>query len=427
MMKLKTIGWCCVVPVIWELLIISELGWEYLEYHYGAVGAIALFLQPLLLFFISLPIAKYIIRKQREREQKQEEQMEREQKQRKLAEEQKRAALEEAYAEISDIWDYRDKTMLAVTSSSSEELGYISYVKLKHTNSKSTPWTISLNTALSEGVGALGDEFKAKKSGNSLVGVNGDQIAIMSKGKLTIGDNVLYFDLENNHVKRVKGLIAQMLSKKKMEMVRLEHLEAGADVIDALPKFHFSFNKNGIMCDEINYPKKHLEDFFNKNNGGEHLFQNKIFYEDYCKNKGLYPFDAFQEVEFKRYMSELGMRALKSGYSCKTDFELTEWQVSIDCGIENLFKSFRTYVDNKTLDVVPYAFNEDSILFKHKLYAPKKNKSMVLRDMAIALMLESRADEEPIYTISKIDDGRIFININGEHFVSIENELSRKS
>ena len=332
-----------------------------------------------------------------------------------------------AYKEISDIWEYGNRTMLAVLCSEEEDGGIIYYLSVNYSRVNETPWIISINSAREEqGFGLSKHEFKAKRSGNNLVGINGDDIAVLSKGKLTLGDEVLYFDLENNLVKKIKDLMELLLTKKTIETVRVEHLKAGAGIIDALPKFHFSFNENGIMCDEINYPKKHLEDFFERNNGGEQLFQNKIFYEEYCKNKGLYSFDAFHEVDFNRYMRDLKMRALKSGYSCKTDFELSEWQVSINCGVESLFKSFRTYVDNKTLDVVPCAFDEDSILFKHKLYAPRKNKSMMFRDLAIALMVKSLANEDPTYAISKKDDGRIFIDINGEQFISIENELSSK-
>ena len=344
-----------------------------------------------------------------------------------IRKEEKKVEVSKAYDSISDIWEYGNRTMLAVLCSEEEEGGIIYYLSVNYSRVNETPWIISINSAREEqGFGLSKHEFKAKRSGNNLVGINGDDIAVLSKGKLTLGDEVLYFDLENNLVKKIKDLMELLLTKKTIETVRVEHLKAGAGIIDALPKFHFSFNENGIMCDEINYPKKHLEDFFERNNGGEQLFQNKIFYEEYCKNKGLYTFDAFHEIDFNRYMRDLKMRALKSGYSCKTDFELSEWQVSINSGVESLFKSFRTYVDNKTLDVVPCAFDEDSILFKHKLYAPRKNKSMMFRDLAIALMVKSLANEDPTYAISKKDDGRIFIDINGEQFISIENELSSK-
>lgn len=243
----------------------------------------------------------------------------------------------------------------------------------------------------------------------------------MTKGQLTFDDSMFLFDTKSEHVREISELMKELLNGKKIETVRLEHLEAaGEDAIDALPKFHFSFTKDGIKCDEINYPQKHLEAFFEKNNGGEHIFQNKIFYTEYCKNKGLYNFGTFDEKEFEDYMREMGMQAVKSGYVCKTDFELAEWQVSLRFGVEKLFKTFKSYVDKKTLDVAPFMFKDGSIHFKHKTYSLKNKESMMFFDLAIASMIRERADNEPSYFISKTDDGDIIISIDGENFVSLK-------
>lgn len=326
-----------------------------------------------------------------------------------------------AYQEISDIWEYGNRTMLAVLCSEKLDGGTIHYLSVNYSRVNETPWNISINSAQAEqGFELYRREFKAKRSGNSLVGINGDEIAVMSRGKLTIGDMVLYYDLENCYVKKIKGLMEQLLTKKTIEMVRIEHLKAGEEIIDALPRFHFSVNENGIMCDEINYPQKHLEDFFERNNGGNQIFQNKIFYVDYCKNNGLYDFSVFEERDFLEYMREMHMQAIKSGYSCYTDFQLSEWQVSIKHGVERLFKSFKSYVDKKTLDVVPTSFAENTIYFEHKLYSPKKNEKMLFHNLAIASMIEERTEKNPSYFISRTDDGKILINIDGDTFVSVK-------
>lgn len=332
-----------------------------------------------------------------------------------------------AYQEISDIWEYGNKTILAVHYYKTLKRGVIYNLRVDYSGDNETPWVISYN--MKNVFDYNPHEFKAKRSGNSLVGIEDDKIAVMSEGKLTIGDKVLFFDLENNYVKKVKELMEQLLAKRKIEMIKFEHLKVAEtkDIVDALPKYHFSFSEDGIMCDEINYPEKHLEDFFEKNNGGEHIFQNKIFYIDYCQYNYLYHFDWSQREELKKYMHEKAMQALHSGYSCKTDFELEEWQVAIKLGLENLFKSIKTYVDNKTLDVVPCEFNENGILFHHKMHALKKCKSMNQCDLAVSLMVESRKDEEPKYSIIKTDDGKIAISINGEKFISVDSVLPSNS
>lgn len=337
--------------------------------------------------------------------------------------EQQKAEAKKAYEEISDIWEYGEKTMLAVAASKLEEIGIgggIYYVKLKYTNNNSTPWVITIN----DPTGDINSDFKVQRKGNSLIGtLKNDKIIIMTKGQLTLDDSIFLFDTKSEHVREISELMKELLNGKKIETVRLEHLKAaGEDAIDALPKFHFSFTKDGIKCDEINYPKKHLEAFFEKNNGGEHIFQNKIFYTEYCKNKGLYHFGTFDESDFEDYMRELDMQAVKSGYVCKTDFELAEWQVSLRFGVEKLFKTFKSYVDKKTLDVAPFMFKDGSIHFKHKTYSLKNKESMMFFDMAIASMIRERADNEPLYFISKTEDGDIIINIDDENFVSLANK-----
>lgn len=332
---------------------------------------------------------------------------------------QKKAETAKAFAEISDIWEYGEKAMIAVAphqSGKSEIGGIIYYVKLKNTNSNSTPWIITIYTP-----DGLSEDFKAKRKDNTLVGLKNDKVVVMTKEQLTINGKILFFSAKNEYVTTISGLMKELLNGKKNETVRLEHLKvAGEDAIDTLPKFHISLTKDGLKCDEINYPQKHLEDFFQKSNGKEHVFQNKVFYMDYCRNKGLYDFSVFEERDFLQYMREMHMQAIKSGYSCYTDFQLSEWQVSIRHGVEKLFKSFKSYVDKKTLDVVPFAFEGNAIYLQHKHYPPKNNETMLFHNLAIALMEEERKDIRPSYFISKTDDGKILINIDGDAFLSVK-------
>lgn len=334
------------------------------------------------------------------------------------------------YEEIFDIWQYGEKKMLAVSQPQSGEIGLIHYVKLSYTNIDSTnPWVITIETP---GVFSTdfksSTDFKAKRKGNTLVGLKDDDIAIMKEGQLTINDEILYFSTENETVKNVSGLMKELLNGEKIETVRYQHLKAASeDVIDALPKFSFYFSEDGIKCDEINYPQKHLEDFFEKNKRGEYIFQNKVFYVEYCEKNGLYNFDAFQERQFLQYMHEM---AIKSEYQCKTDFELSEWQNAIGrFGVLELFEIFKSYVDKKTLDVVPYAFafEENCIYFRHKSYSPIKNETMLFYNIAIASMMGERIDKikedkGPLYSISKTEGGITLINIDSEVFVCIKKE-----
>ena len=93
------------------------------------------------------------------------------------------------YEEISDIWEYGEKAMLAVVPSQSDETrGTIHYVELKCTNIDSTPWIITISN--SDG---LSEEFKATRKGNTFIGLKDEKIAIMKKGQLIIDDKIFYF------------------------------------------------------------------------------------------------------------------------------------------------------------------------------------------------------------------------------------------
>ena len=418
-MNFRKILWCSLVPIIIFVELMYNQGWKHIVYLHGETIAFIMFFSPLPLFIINIIIAIKVSKRRELKEKEEKERMLKIQAELTAKKEQKKAEAKKAYEEISDIWEYGEKTVLAVTASQSEQIrGGIYYLKLKYTNNNSTPWVITINVP----TGDVKSDFKLQRKGNSLIGtLKNDKIIVMTKGQLTIDDSIFIFDTKSELVREISELMKELLNGKKIETVQLEHLEAaGEDAIDTLPKFHFSFSKDGIKCDEINYPKRHLEAFFEKNNGGEHIFQNKIFYTEYCKNKGLYHFGAFDERDFENYMREMNMQALKSGYVCKTDFELAEWQVSLRFGVEKLFKTFKSYVDKKTLDVAPYLYNNGSIHFKHKTYPLSNKESMMFFDIAIASMIRERNDKEPSYFISKTDDGDIIINIDGENFVSLK-------
>ena len=326
-MNFRKILWCSLVPIIIFVELMYNQGWKHIFYLHGETIAFIMFFSPLPLFIINIIIAIKVSKRRELKEKEEKERMLKIQAELTAKKEQKKAEAKKAYEEISDIWEYGEKTVLAVTASQSEQIrGGIYYLKLKYTNNNSTPWVITINVP----TGDVKSDFKLQRKGNSLIGtLKNDKIIVMTKGQLTIDDSIFIFDTKSELVREISELMKELLNGKKIETVQLEHLEAaGEDAIDTLPKFHFSFSKDGIKCDEINYPKRHLEAFFEKNNGGEHIFQNKIFYTEYCKNKGLYHFGAFDERDFENYMREMNMQALKSGYVCKTDFELAEWQVS---------------------------------------------------------------------------------------------------
>lgn len=324
-----------------------------------------------------------------------------------------------AYNEISDIWKYGDKTMLAI-SHIDEDAYSIYYIKLdyKPNESDETPWSISLIHP---------DRhirtFNAKRSGNSIVGFDNDKIVVMKNSILKVGDLDFCFDPEQDEVKHANSLIDLLVSEVKIETFRLEHLKdiTDEDVLNALPKFTFTISDKGIMCNEINYPQMQVEEFFEKNNGGEYIFQNRVYYEEYCKNGDLEIFEPGEEQDFAYYMKEMKMFAKETGCpECNTNFNISGWYTAIISGINDLFLSIKTYVANKTLDVIPDMIKGNDIVFTHKgyshLYSDKDNSNLTKR-LAVTMMERERIDNNILYQVS-IKDKNIIIKIGDDSFVS---------
>lgn len=133
--------------------------------------------------------------------------------------EQQKAEAKKAYEEISDIWEYGEKTMLAVAASKLEEIGIgggIYYVKLKYTNNNSTPWVITIN----DPTGDINSDFKVQRKGNSLIGaLKNDKIIIMTKGQLTFDDSMFLFDTKSEHVREISELMKELLNGKKLKLL----------------------------------------------------------------------------------------------------------------------------------------------------------------------------------------------------------------
>lgn len=340
--------------------------------------------------------------------------------------EQQRAEKTKAYSEISDIWEYGEETKLAVIKG--EEVYSLSNVSLNYSANETEPWDIVIQN--SEGLQSV---YKAKRVGDKLVGIYEDKVVVLTKGQLAINNVPYFFDSENENVKYVTTLMKRLISNKKIETVRLEHLKAtNGEVLDVLPKFHFTISENGIKCDEINFPKKEIDEWFEKNNGGEHMWQNKIFYDEYCKNGAFKVYPREDMIYYEEYIQKLSTRSRKTEYrNCRTDFSVPEWYTAVEVGINKLFKSFKSYESKKTLDVVPSFISGDGIYFQKKYYhfiSNKTKKSNLAKEITIRQAQVERTDrmendDIDCYSVS-IVDGDIVVRIKDDVFVCISNKVN---
>ena len=330
--------------------------------------------------------------------------------------------IENAYKEISDIWNFEDKTMLAI-SHIDEDAYSIHYIKLdyKPNESDETPWSISL--ILPDGRIRI---FKAKRSGNSLVCFDRDDIVAMKDSKLKVGDRTFCFDPEDDSVKHVDHILTRLINGEKIETFRLKHLEELRELKeeidkDVLPRFTFTISEKGIKCDEINFPQRLLDDFFEKNNGGKYIFQNRVYYEEYCKNGALEIFEPGEEQAFAYYMKEMMMFAKRLGcIDCNTEFSISDWYTAVMSGINDLYQSIRTYVANKTLDLTPTLVSDNDIVFGYREYShllSNNDDSNLTKGLAISMMEKERMENNVLYLVS-LKDNDIVIKIGEEAFVS---------
>lgn len=334
--------------------------------------------------------------------------------------EQQKAEMAKAYREISDIWEYGEKTMLAVKKS--DDGFMLTWVELNYSPNKAEPWSIQIKDSFDT------TTYKAKKTENKLIGFCKDKVIVMTRGQFNIDNTPYFFDPEHENVNYVNSLMKRLLTNKKIETVRFEHLQAaGPNALEALPKFHFTISKAGIKCDEINYPKKQIDEWFEKNNGGENMWQNRIFYDEYCK-KGSFKIFPPEDVDwYNEYIYKLSTRTRKSEYSnCKTDFEIHQWCSAVLAGINKLFKSIKSYETKMTLDVTPSYISDNTIFFQRKIYPSithKTDKSDLAREIVVSkrdmeILEELKNGNVKPYSISIVDED-ILIQIKGEAFVAI--------
>ena len=336
-------------------------------------------------------------------------------------EEQREIQKTNAYNEISDIWKYAGKKVLATYLH--KETFVIYYIKLSYTpkGSSEKPWTISLIKPA-----GVHEKFKVQRSGNSLVGFDKDTIVVMKDSKLKVGDRTYCFDPEDDSVKHVNHIVTRLINGEKIETFRLKHLEELRELKeeidkDVLPRYTFTISEKGIKCDEINFPQRLLDDFFEKNNGGEHIFQNRVYYEEYCKNGDLEIFEPGEEQDFAYYMKEMKMFAKRLGcIDCNTEFSISDWYTAVISGINDLYQSIRTYVANKTLDLTPCFVKDNILSFDYRNYyhlLSNKDDSNLTKGLAISMMEKERMESDMIYWVS-IEDNYIAFQIGEEAFVS---------
>ena len=358
-----------------------------------------------------------------------------------IRKEEKKVEVSKAYDSISDIWEYCDRTIMAVQSS--PKLISILYVNLNYSSSGANRWT--LNVQLAEGDVF---SFKVNRQGDRLVGTNESYTVTLTKGQLVLNDMLLFYDPQNEIVQKADSIMQRLRSGMKIEAVRQEHLKVGEELWDTLPKFHFTISDKGIKCDEINYPKMQLDAFFKKNNGGDHLWQNSVYYADYCKNGNLKIYLPGEEHLYEEYQRRIAMMMAKPEHSrCNTNYDISRLYIEVTGGINDLFRSIKSYVAKKTIDVVPAYFSDNTIIFKHKNHSANIKKGEVDRCMAklqkimdlqlgngvntsdtvkLARMLavtqqrhERLNDNAKLNYAVSISDESIMIQINEESFVSV--------
>lgn len=421
-MNFRKILWCSLVPIIIYVELIFNQGWKHTVYLYGETIAFIIFLSPLPLFIINIIIAIKVSKK-RELKEKEEKEKDKERMLKTQAEltakrEQEKAEIAKAFNEISDIWEYGEKEILAVEKRGEKFL--LAWVKLNYSLNKTEPWYIQIKNHYGRTT-----TYKAKKAENKLIGFCENEVIVMTKGQLSIDNTPYSFDPENENVKYVNSLMKRLLTNKKNETVRLEHLEAaGLDALEALPKFHFTISETGIKCDEINYPKKQINEWFEKNNGGENMWQNRIFYDEYCKNGSFQIFPPEDVDLYNEYIYRLSTS--KGASKCKTNFEIHEWYTAVSTGINKLFKSIKSYETKKTLDVTPSHISDNTIFFQHKIYPSiysKIDKSNAAKEIAVSMrdveILEGlKNGNVKTYSISIVNED-ILIKIEDEEFVAI--------
>ena len=91
-----------------------------------------------------------------------------------------------------------------------------------------------------------------------------------------------------------------------------------------------------------------LDAFFKKNNGGDHLWQNSVYYADYCKNGNLKIYLPGEEHLYEEYQRRIAMMMAKPEHSrCNTNYDISRLYIEVTGGINDLFRSIKSYVAKK--------------------------------------------------------------------------------
>lgn len=360
------------------------------------------------------------IKKEAEREKRQKEDKLRKEELKRKKEQEKK----EAYNTISDIWEYGEKTTLAVYVE--DGVGHIAYVNIEYSASKDNEWTIVFNDQIHDV-----QYIQAKRSSDFILGVKDKIVLKLTKGQFILDGKVFYYDTKNEYVKKAKENIKRCMTGKKIVTVRAEHvnslLKSDIDInnlIAELPKFHFTISNKGIKCDEVNYAKMALDNYFIMNDGGEVMCENRVYYDYYCKYGDLPFFSLEDYYTYDEFISELSHLNTKLNRESRLNFEFSEWQTAIITGINRLFKSMRTYEREGRLDLVPITFAGDVISFRHKIYKSIDKKSDVQRDYILKVVEKQRMDAanggKLPYWISYPKDEMGIIQINDDSYIIVD-------
>lgn len=376
----------------------------------------------------------------------------------KKQQEQKRLEIKQAYDSVIDIWPHYEEVKIGLlqlyTNEDAEEsdsLNFIAQVSLLYMDQ--SRWILSI-------VGNSEREFIVQREDNFLKYEDGTMKVLLNKDEiLGLKNEEKCFSINLNQNNKDIKYINSVISGKKITTIRIEDVDKTKVYFDKSQylernKYHFTITLDGFKCDEINFPKKFIDDFFEKHNGEENIWCNQMYYDLYISDKlphfidenGWILVDYFEE--FMRYVRTYKWTNEKY-YKCNTDYEIEDWLSQINLGTYEVFEMFRNYEINKNIDLRPLTIKDNIIVFKHKSYKIIEGKEFDKLNASVHLamnsgtLLESSEAKKMLpniaramanveyeeyyktnsvnFCVTRYNNNQIYISVMGKNFIEIEN------
>lgn len=331
-----------------------------------------------------------------------------------------------AYAELEKIWPYGDRSALGIYSGCNDNLA-LCYVSIQY-EVYSNSWKI----CVIKPVGPLvcSSTYEAKLQDSMLISTNGEELVVLKNASLQIGKTIVCLDPNDERLNSVQELLDKYLDNQPRKAIKKSHFESATDssILSALPRFTFTCSPDGVKCDEINFAEKKLKAWFDNRAGSPYIQENEVYYRDYCKNGDL-PMFGIDEYQCNNYMKSIRATAISMGLvKMNTDYDNASWDVGVRHGVNQLFRLFKQYVSNRTLDYVPAYVNLKYNMiylyprerkFKTNDYSAK-NLACASANQDIIQRYEENGDKNNVVdmiTIGSINDQYVLLLVEGEEFV----------